>query len=82
MYGNPANIDTVIMAWQHLEQLKYPFARNVVEAQKALRDSMIEAQQAQMQAQQAQLQAQNGAGQLPQGNSASGEAEISGGEQK
>lgn len=85
MYGNPASIDTIIMAWQHLEQLKYPFARNVVEAQKALRDSMIEAQQMQaqqMQAQQAQLQAQNAAGQLPQGNSTSGEAEISGGEQK
>ena len=45
MYGAPEDIETQIMAWQHLEQLKYPFARNVVEAKKALRDKIMAAQQ-------------------------------------
>jgi hypothetical protein len=55
MYGDPAQIDTKLMVWQHLEKLKYPFARNVVESLKQLRDQMIQAQQAQM------MQAQGGA---------------------
>jgi hypothetical protein len=47
MYGDPASIDTQIQAWQHLEQLKYPFAKNIVEAKRKLRDQMM-AQQAMM----------------------------------
>lgn len=47
MYGDPASIDTQIQAWQHLEQLKYPFARNIVEAKRKLREQMM-AQQAMM----------------------------------
>lgn len=44
MYGAVSNIDTAIMAWQHLEQLKYPFARNTVERMKALKEQMIKQQ--------------------------------------
>ena len=44
-YGDPAQIDTQIMAWQHLEQLKYPFAKNNVESLKKKREQMIQAQQ-------------------------------------
>ena len=47
MYGEPASIDTQIQAWQHLEQLKYPFARNIVEAKRKQREQMM-AQQAMM----------------------------------
>lgn len=47
MYGDPASIDTQIQAWQHLEQLKYPFARNIVEAKRKQREQMM-AQQAAM----------------------------------
>ena len=50
MYGEPADINTQIAVWQHLERLKYPFARNIVETKKALREQMMaqQAQQAQM----------------------------------
>ncbi len=44
MYGDVSNIDTAIMAWQHLEQLKYPFARNTVERMKALKEQMMQQQ--------------------------------------
>lgn len=46
MYGDTASIDTQIATWQHLEKLKYPFARNIVEIKKAQREQMIQAQQA------------------------------------
>jgi hypothetical protein len=62
MYGDPAQIDTKLMVWQHLEKLKYPFARNVVESLKQLREQMIQAQQAQLQAQQMAAAGVNGAG--------------------
>lgn len=48
MYGDPAQIDTKLMVWQHLERLKYPFAKNTVDSLKALRDQMLQAQQQQM----------------------------------
>ena len=48
MYGDPSQIDTAIIAWQHLEKLRYPFARNVVELKKAQRDAILEQQRAQM----------------------------------
>ncbi|MBQ2242327.1 MAG: hypothetical protein II319_09330, partial [Clostridia bacterium] len=44
MYGDPAQIDTQICAWQHLEKLKYPFARNIVEMKKKQREQMMVAQ--------------------------------------
>jgi hypothetical protein len=44
MYGDVSSIDTAIMAWQHLEQLKYPFARNTVERMKAIKEEMMKAQ--------------------------------------
>ena len=46
LYGDVTSIDTAIMAWQHLEQLKYPFARNTVERMKALKEQMMQAQAA------------------------------------
>lgn len=55
LYGNVMEIDTQIMAWQHLERLRYPFARNVVEALKLKREQL-----ALMQQQQAQIAAQSG----------------------
>ena len=54
LYGDPNQIDTKLMAWQHLERLKYPFAKNIVESLKALKEQMIAAQPAQMQANAAQ----------------------------
>lgn len=45
MYGPTEDINTQISAWQHLEQLKYPFAKNIVEAKRKQRDQMM-AQQA------------------------------------
>ena len=65
MYGDPDQIDTKLMVWQHLEKLKYPFARNVVESLKQLREQMIAAQQAQMQAQQMAAAGVNGASGMP-----------------
>ena len=41
MYGDPTSIDTQIQVWQHLEQLKYPFAKNIVEAKRKIRDQMM-----------------------------------------
>lgn len=61
MYGDPAQIDTQICAWQHLEKLKYPFARNIVEMKKKQREQMI--------AQLEQKQAAQGEA-IPQGQSA------------
>lgn len=50
MYGEPTQIDAKIFCWQHLERLKYPFARDVVENLKGLKKMMMQAQaQAQMQ---------------------------------
>jgi hypothetical protein len=48
MYGDPSDINSAIIAWQHLEKLRYPFARNIVELKKAQRDAQLQAQQAQM----------------------------------
>lgn len=48
MYGDPASVDTAIIAWQHLEKLRYPFARNIVELKKQQRDAMLAQQQAQL----------------------------------
>jgi hypothetical protein len=45
MYGDPADINSSIIAWQHLEKFRYPFARNIVELKKQQRDAMIEQQQ-------------------------------------
>ncbi len=42
LYGDITNIETAIMAWQHLEQLKYPFARNTVERMKELKEQMMQ----------------------------------------
>lgn len=64
MYGDPMQIDTKLMAWQHLERLKYPFAKNTVESLKAIKEQMVMAQQAQM----AQMAQSNGApGGMPMG---------------
>ena len=41
MYGPPAQIDTQITMWKHLERLKYPFAKNVLEKLEQLREQMI-----------------------------------------
>ena len=41
MYGDPSQIDTQITMWKHLERLKYPFAKNVLEKLEQLRDQMI-----------------------------------------
>ena len=60
MYGDPAQIDSQIIAWQHLEKLRYPFARNIVELKKAQKEQMIA---------QAQMAAQGG-GQASEGVSA------------
>ena len=65
MYGDPSSIDTAIIAWQHLEKLRYPFARNVVELKKAQRDAMLEQQRAQM-----------GAGALPSAGTGGGALSV------
>lgn len=44
MYGDPTQIDSQIFCWQHLERLKYPFARDVVESLKGLKEMMKQAQ--------------------------------------
>ena len=44
-YGPVEDINTQIMAWQHLEKLKYPFAKYIVEQKKQQREQMIAAQQ-------------------------------------
>ena len=44
MYGEPSDINSQIIAWQHLEKLRYPFARNIVELKKAQREQMLAAQ--------------------------------------
>lgn len=59
MYGDPADINTQICVWQHLEQFKYPFARNIVELKKKQKEEMLLAQQ----------QAAAQGGMLPQGQS-------------
>lgn len=59
LYGNVQEIDTTIMAWQHLERLRYPFARNVVESLKIKREQIM------MQQQQQQMAMQSGAGGAP-----------------
>lgn len=41
MYGPLAQIDTQITMWKHLERLKYPFAKNVLEKLEQLREQMI-----------------------------------------
>ncbi len=41
MYGEPTQLDSQICAWRHLEQLRYPFARNIVEMKKQQRDQMM-----------------------------------------
>lgn len=70
MYGDPMQIDTQICAWQHLEKLKYPFARNIVEMKKKQKEQMMVAQ--------AQMMAQGNpsspamAGASPQGEAAGG----------
>ena len=45
MYGDVSNIDTMIQAWRHLEQLKYPFARNIVETFKVQKEKLMAAEQ-------------------------------------
>lgn len=45
MYGDTSDINTQIFAWQHLEKLKYPSAKYVVEMKKQQRERMIAAQQ-------------------------------------
>ncbi len=71
MYGDPTQIDSKIFCWQHLERLKYPFARDVVESLKGLREMMMEAQ--------AQMQAANGTGGgAPDGGVSSGTPAESG----
>lgn len=45
MYGDPAQIDTQICAWKHLERLRYPFAKNIVEMKRQQKEQMIAAQQ-------------------------------------
>jgi hypothetical protein len=59
MYGDPAQIDSQIIAWQHLEKLRYPFARNIVELKQAQKEQMMAQAQAEAAAQ--------GGGQLPEG---------------
>ena len=44
LYGPPDSIDTQIAAWQHLERLRYPFARNIVEMKKRQKEQMLAAQ--------------------------------------
>lgn len=44
MYGDPSDLNSAIVAWQHLEHLRYPFARNIVEMKKQQRDQMLAAQ--------------------------------------
>ena len=44
LYGSPDSIDTQIAAWQHLERLRYPFARNIVEMKKRQKEQMLAAQ--------------------------------------
>jgi hypothetical protein len=43
-YGPVEDINTQIIAWQHLEKLKYPFAKYIVEQKKQQREQMIAAQ--------------------------------------
>lgn len=43
-YGPVEDINTQIVAWQHLEKLKYPFAKYIVEQKKQQREQMIAAQ--------------------------------------
>lgn len=45
MYGDTTQIDTQICVWQHLEKLRYPFARNIVEMKKKQKEEMMKAQQ-------------------------------------
>jgi hypothetical protein len=59
MYGDPAQIDSQIIAWQHLEKLRYPFARNIVELKQAQKEQMIAQAQAEA--------AARGGGQAPEG---------------
>ena len=61
MYGDPTQIDSQIFCWQHLERLKYPFARDVVENLKGLREMMAQAQ--------AQMQQAQATGGMPSGAS-------------
>lgn len=44
MYGDPSQLDTQIIAWQHLEKLRYPFAKNIVEMKKQQKEQMMQAQ--------------------------------------
>jgi hypothetical protein len=44
MYGDPSQIDTQICAWRHLERLRYPFAKNIVEMKRQQKEQMIAAQ--------------------------------------
>lgn len=53
-YGNTQDIDTQIMAWQHLEQMKYPFAKNIIESLKRRKEQILLAQQQQAEAMAAQ----------------------------
>lgn len=68
-YGDPAQIDTQIAAWQHLEKLKYPFAKNIVEMKKKQKELMMQ-QAAQMNA---DPTLPNGAGGEPMANAPAGE---------
>ena len=44
-YGNSQDINTRIMVWQHLEKLKYPFAKYNVESLKKEREQLMQQQQ-------------------------------------
>lgn len=44
MYGAPDQVDSQIIAWQHLEKLRYPFAKNIVEMKKKQKEAMMQAQ--------------------------------------
>ena len=44
MYGPTDQIDSQIIAWQHLEKLRYPFAKNIVEMKKKQKEQMMQAQ--------------------------------------
>lgn len=44
MYGPPDQLDSQIIAWQHLEKLRYPFAKNIVELKRKQKEEMMQAQ--------------------------------------
>jgi hypothetical protein len=44
LYGDPKQIDSAIFAWKHLERIKYPFAKDVVELMVKQKEQMMAAQ--------------------------------------